>query len=107
MGASIILHFTLMMIALLKHTQFAGPGRTERNVVGTRLWPGYALRSLGLMAVAMLVPLPLGARALLSAEETRIGEWVDAPEARQLIMDSIDRATLKTKTEKYDQEQAK
>ncbi len=50
----------LMMIALLKHTQFAGPGRTERNVVGTRLWPGYALRSLGLMAVVAGVLLLLG-----------------------------------------------
>lgn len=31
-----------------KHTQFPGPGRTERNVVGSRLWPTYAAKSLGL-----------------------------------------------------------
>lgn len=30
-----------------KHTQYPGPGRTERNVVGTRLWPGYAAKSIG------------------------------------------------------------
>ncbi len=33
-----------------KHTQFAGPGRAERNIVGSRLWPRYTLRSLGLFA---------------------------------------------------------
>jgi ubiquinol-cytochrome c reductase cytochrome b subunit len=31
------------------HTQFPGPGRRERNVVGTPMWPAYALRSIGLM----------------------------------------------------------
>ena len=28
-----------------KHTQFPGPGRTEDNIVGSRLWPTYAARS--------------------------------------------------------------
>jgi len=31
-----------------KHTQFPGPGRTETNVVGSKLWPTYAARSTGL-----------------------------------------------------------
>jgi ubiquinol-cytochrome c reductase cytochrome b subunit len=31
-----------------KHTQFPGRGRTEGNVVGSHLWPAYALRSTGL-----------------------------------------------------------
>jgi ubiquinol-cytochrome c reductase cytochrome b subunit len=31
-----------------KHTQFPGPGRTEDNIVGSRLWPTYAARSIGL-----------------------------------------------------------
>ena len=39
----------LAAIVRQKHTQFPGRGRTERNVVGVPLWPGYALRSLGLM----------------------------------------------------------
>jgi len=33
-----------------KHTQFPGPGHTEDNVVGTRLWPTYTARALGLFA---------------------------------------------------------
>jgi quinol---cytochrome-c reductase cytochrome b subunit len=36
-----------------KHTQFAGPGRTERNVVGSRLWPTYAVKSVGLFAIVI------------------------------------------------------
>ena len=31
-----------------KHTQFPGPGRTETNVVGSKLWPTYTARSVGL-----------------------------------------------------------
>jgi ubiquinol-cytochrome c reductase cytochrome b subunit len=31
-----------------KHTQFPGTGRTETNVVGSKLWPTYAAKSLGL-----------------------------------------------------------
>jgi ubiquinol-cytochrome c reductase cytochrome b subunit len=31
------------------HTQFAGEGRSERNVVGSRMWPTYATRSIALM----------------------------------------------------------
>jgi ubiquinol-cytochrome c reductase cytochrome b subunit len=46
-GALLAVH--LALIALPHHTQFRGRGRTERNVVGTPLWPGYALRSIGLM----------------------------------------------------------
>ena len=46
----------LITIARQHHTQFPGPGRTERNVVGTPTWPGYALRSIGLLlAVAGLL----------------------------------------------------
>jgi len=29
-----------------KHTQFAEPGRTESNVVGSRFWPSYAAKSV-------------------------------------------------------------
>ncbi len=32
-----------------KHSQFSGPGRRESNVVGSRVWPAYALRSFALM----------------------------------------------------------
>ena len=32
----------LAMVWHQKHTQFRGPGRTENNVVGSRIWPKYA-----------------------------------------------------------------
>jgi ubiquinol-cytochrome c reductase cytochrome b subunit len=43
-----------------KHTQFRGPGRTEHNVVGSRLWPTYAMRSIGLLLVVIGVLAALG-----------------------------------------------
>ena len=43
-----------------KHTQFAGPGRTERNVVGSRLWPTYAVKSVGLFAIVAGVLAGMG-----------------------------------------------
>jgi ubiquinol-cytochrome c reductase cytochrome b subunit len=46
----------LVMIMRQHHSQFPGPGRRERNVVGTPMWPAYALRSIGLlMAVAAVI----------------------------------------------------
>jgi ubiquinol-cytochrome c reductase cytochrome b subunit len=46
----------LALVVRQRHTQFPGPGRTERNDVGTPTWPGYALRSLSLLfAVAAAV----------------------------------------------------
>jgi ubiquinol-cytochrome c reductase cytochrome b subunit len=46
-GGLIAVH--LLMVAVPHHSQFRGGGATERNVVGTPMWPGYALRSLGLL----------------------------------------------------------
>src|SRR5205814_8089806 len=53
LAALIAVHLTI--IALQRHSQFPGPGRREQNVVGTPLWPGYALRSLGLFAAVCCV----------------------------------------------------
>jgi ubiquinol-cytochrome c reductase cytochrome b subunit len=53
-----VLH--LAMIARQKHTDFPGPGRREDNVVGSPLWPGYALRSLGWLAATAAVLVLLG-----------------------------------------------
>src|SRR5438094_1825225 len=39
----------LAIIWRQKHTQFAGPGRTETNVVGSKLWPTYTAKSVGLL----------------------------------------------------------
>jgi ubiquinol-cytochrome c reductase cytochrome b subunit len=43
-----------------KHSQFPGPGRTEHNIVGTRLWPTYAARSIGLFFGVFAVIAALG-----------------------------------------------
>jgi ubiquinol-cytochrome c reductase cytochrome b subunit len=43
-----------------KHTQFPGPGRTEGNIVGSRLWPTYALKSAGLFFIVTAVLAGLG-----------------------------------------------
>ncbi|MEU5942986.1 cytochrome bc complex cytochrome b subunit [Micromonospora sp. NPDC047548] len=50
----------LAMIVRQKHSQFPGPGRTEHNVVGSRLWPSYTLRSLALFAWVLAVLFALG-----------------------------------------------
>ncbi len=54
LAALITVH--LAMIMRQHHSQFPGPGRRERNVVGTPMWPAYALRSVGLLlAVAAIL----------------------------------------------------
>jgi ubiquinol-cytochrome c reductase cytochrome b subunit len=50
----------LALIVRTRHTQFRGPGRRERNVVGTPLWPAYALRSIGWMLAVAAVLFALG-----------------------------------------------
>jgi ubiquinol-cytochrome c reductase cytochrome b subunit len=53
---AILIGAHLAIIMRQHHSQFPGPGRTERNVVGTPLWPAYALRSIGLLlAVAAIL----------------------------------------------------
>lgn len=43
-----------------KHTHFRGPGRTERNVAGTRLWPTYVAKTMGVFAFVAAVLAGLG-----------------------------------------------
>jgi quinol---cytochrome-c reductase cytochrome b subunit len=57
-GSLMALHLTL--VALPHHTQFRGRRRSERNVVGTPMWPGYAARSLGLFFCVAAVLFALG-----------------------------------------------
>jgi ubiquinol-cytochrome c reductase cytochrome b subunit len=49
-----------------KHSQFRGPGRTERNVVGSFLYPTYAARSIGLFAGVAAVVSALGGLAQIN-----------------------------------------
>ncbi len=50
----------LAIIMRQRHSQFRGPGRREDNVIGTPMWPGYALRSLGLFAAVAAVLVLMG-----------------------------------------------
>ncbi|CAN5133444.1 ubiquinol-cytochrome c reductase cytochrome b subunit [soil metagenome] len=49
-----------------KHTQFSGPGRTEKNVVGERVWPTYASKALGLFFLTTAMLCALGGLAQIN-----------------------------------------
>jgi ubiquinol-cytochrome c reductase cytochrome b subunit len=57
---TLLLTVHLALIWRQKHSQFPGPGRNEDNVVGTRLWPTYAAKSVGLLAAVSAVLFGLG-----------------------------------------------
>jgi ubiquinol-cytochrome c reductase cytochrome b subunit len=57
---AVLISIHLAIIVRQKHTQFPGRGKTERNVVGTPLWPGYALRSTALLLAVTGVVVLLG-----------------------------------------------
>ncbi|HEY6761806.1 MAG TPA: cytochrome b N-terminal domain-containing protein [Baekduia sp.] len=57
---AVLIAVHLAIIMRQHHAQFPGPGRRERNVVGTPTWPGYALRSLGWFALVAAVIMLLG-----------------------------------------------
>jgi ubiquinol-cytochrome c reductase cytochrome b subunit len=50
----------LGLVARTHHTQFNGPRETERNVVGSPMWPRYALRSTGFLAAVAGALILLG-----------------------------------------------
>ena len=50
----------LVSIVRTHHAQFPGLRQREDNVVGLRMWPGYALRSLGLLLATAAVLVALG-----------------------------------------------
>lgn len=50
-----------------KHTQFAGKGRTERNVVGRAFWPQQVFKSTGLMLLTAAVLALLGGLVQINA----------------------------------------
>jgi ubiquinol-cytochrome c reductase cytochrome b subunit len=57
---AVLITLHIGMIMRQHHSQFQGPGRRERNVVGTPLWPAYALRSIGLMLAVAAVLFLIG-----------------------------------------------
>src|SRR3712207_6783269 len=50
----------LLILVKQKHTQFPGPGRTEHNVVGNRLFPAFAGKAGGLFFIVFGVTAALG-----------------------------------------------
>jgi ubiquinol-cytochrome c reductase cytochrome b subunit len=50
----------LAIIWRQKHTDFPGPGRRETNVVGSKLWPTYTAKSVGLLFAVFAVSLAMG-----------------------------------------------
>ncbi|MCI0689293.1 MAG: ubiquinol-cytochrome c reductase cytochrome b subunit, partial [Sporichthyaceae bacterium] len=54
------------ILVLQKHTQYPGPGRTERNVVGKRLWPQQTFKSISLLLLVAAVCAGLGGVAQIN-----------------------------------------
>jgi ubiquinol-cytochrome c reductase cytochrome b subunit len=63
-----------------KHTQFPGRGRTETNVVGSRLWPTYTAKSLGLFFAVAAVLAALGGLAQINPV------WLYGPYHPQIVV---------------------
>jgi ubiquinol-cytochrome c reductase cytochrome b subunit len=59
-GIVALLGVHLALVWRQKHTQFTGPGRTERNVIGLRVWPGFAIKSIGLLFLVAGVVTAIG-----------------------------------------------
>ncbi|MGH9135497.1 MAG: cytochrome bc1 complex cytochrome b subunit [Acidimicrobiales bacterium] len=57
---AVLLGIHIALVWRQRHSQFRGHGRTERNVVGTRFWPGYVAKSVGLFALVTAVLAALG-----------------------------------------------
>jgi ubiquinol-cytochrome c reductase cytochrome b subunit len=58
-GVLISVH--LFFVIRQKHTHFAGPGRSNANVVGSRMYPTYTLRTLSLLFFVAATVFLLGA----------------------------------------------
>jgi ubiquinol-cytochrome c reductase cytochrome b subunit len=56
----------IAIVALQRHTQFRGPGRTERNVVGKRFWPQHAFKSVSLLLLVAAGCAALGGVAQIN-----------------------------------------
>jgi ubiquinol-cytochrome c reductase cytochrome b subunit len=56
----------IAIVALQRHSQFPGPGRTESNVVGKRFWPQHAFKSVSLLLLVTAVCAGLGGLAQIN-----------------------------------------
>ncbi|MGW0821393.1 cytochrome bc1 complex cytochrome b subunit [Streptomyces sp. NPDC002845] len=71
MAALVVLH--VVLVVYHKHTQFAGPGKTERNVVGAPFMPVYMAKAGGFFF------LVFGVIALIAAIATINPVWAYGP----------------------------
>lgn len=60
---AILLSVHLVLLIRQKHAQFRGPGKSEDNVVGSRLWPTFAAKTIGLFFAVFAVLVALGGLA--------------------------------------------
>jgi ubiquinol-cytochrome c reductase cytochrome b subunit len=61
-----LLALHLLLVASRHHTQFGGPRRTQRRLVGMPMFPAYAPRSLGLLLAVAAVLVLLGGLAQIN-----------------------------------------
>jgi ubiquinol-cytochrome c reductase cytochrome b subunit len=64
LAALIVLH--IIMVVYLKHTQWSGRGRTNRNVVGPPFFPVYTAKSVGLSLIVFGVVAAMSAVAQIN-----------------------------------------
>jgi ubiquinol-cytochrome c reductase cytochrome b subunit len=57
---AVLISVHLAILIRQKHTHFPGPGRRDSNVVGSRAWPAYGLRSMSLLAAVFAAVLLAG-----------------------------------------------
>jgi len=57
---SVLLAFHLGIIWRQYHTNYPGPRRTDKTIVGSRLWPSYAAKSVGLFFLVFALVALLG-----------------------------------------------
>ena len=61
-----LITFHLGLVWYQKHTQFAGPGRTEHNVVGSRVYPAYSAKAGGFFFLVFGMMAALGGLAQIN-----------------------------------------
>ncbi|HZD73828.1 MAG TPA: ubiquinol-cytochrome c reductase cytochrome b subunit [Actinomycetota bacterium] len=57
---AILLSAHIFILIRQKHSDFPGPGRREHNVVGSKFWPTYTLRSVSLLCAVLAASFALG-----------------------------------------------
>jgi ubiquinol-cytochrome c reductase cytochrome b subunit len=77
---AVLLALHLGLVWRQMHTNLPGPGRTNRTIVGSRLWPSYTAKSLGLFCLLFALIAMLGGLAQIDPV------WVYGPYEPTAIM---------------------